>query len=467
MRRIAMIRAIAPQPDTPAADRTVDTQTISIEDRLRDIVLVASFVLLILVSATQIKTFPPSAVQYGPQHGDGNALRQGLYSICFLGVLITSRPLVQTIRLVALSPSMLVLLLFCGMSVAWSSAPEVAVRRLILTVIVLWIVFRAVNDLGYRRALSIMTWTLVGVLFVNYAYVALDPSGAIHQGGADADGLFGDWHGLVPHKNDTGPICAITVLLLTFGCGRIKLMMRLALIAASAFFLLKTNSKTSIGLVFLALAVGGAFLRYNPVYRVLILPLLMTVGAALTYASITYVPVALAALDRSEDAFTGRIQIWRTMTAFIEDHVYFGAGFGSFWDAGKVSPANIYGRSWVSEMVTQGHNGYLDLWTQIGLLGLVLAVAILFILPAAKLFITRDIPRNIAALLLGLLVFLAAHNLTETTILTRDYFGNLMLGFVVACIDSVRRTALLQSHIRPARRRLRPFKFDRQTLTTS
>lgn len=462
-----MIRHMSPQLDAPGLDRVPAKDSVPIEERLRDIVLVASFVLLILVSATQIKTFPPSAVEYGPQHGDGNALRQGLYSICFLGVLITSRPLVQTIKLIALSPSMLVLLLFCGVSVAWSSAPDVAIRRLILTIMVLWIVFRSVNDLGYRRALDIMTWTLVGLLFVNYAYVALDPGGAIHQGGVDADGLFGDWHGLVPHKNDTGPICAITVLLLTFGCGRMKLFLRLALIAAAAFFLFKTNSKTSIGLVFLGLAAGGAFLRYNPAYRVFLVPLLMTVGAALTYAAITYVPVALAALDRSEDAFTGRIQIWRTMTAFIEDHVYLGAGFGSFWDAGKVSPANVYGRSWVSAMVTQGHNGYLDLWTQIGLVGLVLAVLILFILPATKLLITRDIPRNVAALLLGMLIFLAAHNLTETTILTRDYFGNLMLGFVVACIDSMRRTAVLQSQVRPARRRLRPFGFERTKLTTS
>ncbi|KTT99333.1 hypothetical protein NS355_06950 [Sphingomonas yabuuchiae] len=408
-------------------------------DQLRYWLLVGAFVLLILVSATQIKSIPPSATEYTAQFGAGNALRQGLYSLCVGMVLIASRPVKIGWRLVAIPPTILLLLAFCVASIGWSDAPSVAVRRLILTVMIIWTVFRCVDELGYRRAMDYMVATLLVLLFINYAYVASTPA-AIHQGGDATDpGLAGDWHGLIPHKNDTGPVLAETIILLAFGCGRLTMVWRLAMLLASGYFLYRTHSKTSLGLVFVGLATGLAYLRYRPAYRALLIPVLMLGGAVAAYAAITYVPMLLDSLDSSETAFTGRIQIWRTMTAYLREHWVFGAGFGSFWDAGPVSPANVYGRSWVSAMVSQGHNGYLDLWTQLGIFGLLLAVAVLFVIPGGRLLIATMPSKYHAAAAAALLIFLMGHNLTETTMMARDTFGNLMLAFAIAVIQNLAR----------------------------
>lgn len=408
-------------------------------DELRYWLLVGAFVLLILVSATQIKSIPPSATEYTAQLGAGNALRQSFYSLCVGAVLIASQPMKIGWRLVAIPPTILLLLAFCVVSIGWSASPGVAARRLILTVMIVWTVFRCVDELGYRRAMNYMVMTLLVLLFINYAYVAATPS-AIHQGGDATDpGLAGDWHGLIPHKNDTGPVLAETIILLAFGCGRLTMIWRAAMIVASAYFLYRTHSKTSLGLIFAGLAVGLAYLRYRPAYRALLIPALMLGGAVVAFLAFTYAPMMMDSLDSSETAFTGRIQIWRTMTAYLREHWVFGAGFGSFWDAGPVSPANIYGRSWVSAMVSQGHNGYLDLWTQLGIFGLLLAVVVLFVLPGGRLLVAAMPSKYHAAAAAALLIFLMGHNLTETTMFARDAFGNLMLAFTIAVIHDLAR----------------------------
>jgi O-antigen ligase len=73
--------------------------------------------------------------------------------------------------------------------------------------------------------------------------------------------------------------------------------------------------------------------------------------------------------------------------------------------------------SWVASVAAHGHNGYLDLLVTIGLPGLVLAIAVLFVWPALRLLYSTNISRARRALLTSLMVFAAGHNLTESTLL--------------------------------------------------
>ena len=400
-----------------------------------DMVLGLALVCATLTSATLLMSLAPDGVEAAAREGSGSALRQGIYFACVIITLLASRPLVQPSRLVPFPPRMYVLLAFCLLSLTWSATPFVGLRRLGLTFIVIWLMFRIVDGLGYRRAINIMVWTLVGILVANYLAVRTT-SAAVHRYGGSDPALGGNWRGIIPHKNDAGPITAVTIVLLSFGMGRLRLGLRLVLIAAAAYFLLRTHSKTSIGLVGVGLFAGWLHYHYNPAYRVLLVPVLLILGAVLVYAGNDYIPSLLSSLDSSEDAFTGRIQIWQTMIGFLKDHPWWGAGFGSFWDAGPISPANIYGRSWVSSVVAQGHNGYLDNWTQLGIFGLVLTVAVFFLVPLTKLLIVR-VPARYGAAAVGVLILQLGQNFTESTMLMRDFFGNLILAFIVACVDNM------------------------------
>lgn len=413
-------------------------------DDLRLFALSLVLVAATVITATSLMSFVPEATDYVSRGGDGSMRRQIIHLSCVAMTLLLTRPLANPQRLLPFPPSVFVLLGFCVLSLTWSATPSVGFRRLILTFIFMWIGFRIVDELGYRRAMNVMAMGLVGILVADYMSIAMIPA-AIHQGFSTSEGsLAGNWRGIMAHKNDAGPVTAVTILLLVFGRGRMPRIARWIAIAAAAYFLVRTHSKTSIGLVGLGCIIGFAYSRYNPAYRVLLAPFILIFGAVLIYAATIYIPPFMSMLDSSEDAFTGRVQIWQTMIAYLHDNPIWGAGFGSFWDSGPVSPANIYGRNWVSKLVAQGHNGYLDLWTQIGIVGMLLAVAVLFVIPAAKLLVTRHIPRWSGAAALAVLAFQFAHNFTETSILTRDYFGNFMLCFIVACIHNMVRSHRFQ-----------------------
>lgn len=398
----------------------------------------AGFVVVMLLFVTTTRLTPLQGDAAVEMTGEGSALRQIITLLSALLILWACRPFANPGRLLRFPISLVVVLIWCGLSLAWSPAPEVALRRLVLTLLVLWTTFRAVDSLGYRSFLRILCYACIALLVANYAAVALSPAG-IHTTSELTDtSTLGAWRGILPHKNGTGPLCALTLFLLVFGIGNIPLLLRLGIMAADVFFLVQTNSKTSMALAIVAIAGGYLMKIYNPRLRVMMIPLIVIAGAAVALALDIFLPRYLDELDSSTDAFTGRIQIWRIMIRYIGDHPLLGAGFSSFWNAGDDSPISHYATErWILMNVAEGHNGYLDITTQLGLIGLVLAVAGILLVPMAKLIFENDIPGKYRALMFAILFFSIGHNFTETSILATDQFMQLVLMLTLACIEDI------------------------------
>lgn len=455
---------------SPSSQRPLPTawREIAMDDVRR---LICGLVLAAVTLIASTSLNPLSAQNVDPatlnghMDGAGNLLRQSLYVACLLATLLATRPVMQPARIIALPPRLLLLFALCALSLLWSVAPAAGARRLILVMILYWIAYRNVQELGVRAALGVMAATLTGALLADWAAVILTPN-AVHQGFDTMEGsLAGDWRGIFPHKNEAGPVTAFTIFYLLFLKGRLNRILRLVLLVAAIIFLVKTGSKTSMALALVGVTAGCAFLLYNPAYRMLLIPATMVVGAIGTLLISMYVPGYLAWLQTQPDAFTGRVPIWQTMLGFINDHPMSGAGFGSFWDSGPVSPSNTYSRGWVASMVTQGHNGYLDIWTQIGLPGMILTVTLLFVVPLAKLLFASGLDRRSGAILVASCIFLIGHNFTESTMLMRDFFGNFMLAFTIACVDSLVRSAPKAPSGRPWRDPVAPHgRVDQLTL---
>jgi O-antigen ligase len=167
------------------------------------------------------------------------------------------------------------------------------------------------------------------------------------------------------------------------------------------------------------------------------------IGAAMmAYVAAVFLPNYLLRLGSSLDAFTGRIQIWRIMLAYIDDNRWTGSGFASVWNVGPQSPIYQYSNvPWVTKAVAEGHNGYLDLWMQLGAPGLILAIIALFIVPLAKILISRSVAGARGGLQFALLLFAMGHNGMESSLLSTDQFGEMMLMVSIACVDDMRRHA--------------------------
>jgi O-antigen ligase len=369
--------------------------------------------------------------------GEGNVLRQGIYIVLFGFILVAAKFFTDLGILFRVPLAIMLLVTWCWISLFWAIEPSVASRRLLLTCIIIWTVFIAVEKTGYERTLIAIQAALVLALIANYVAVIISPGTAIHQVADVVDlNLIGNWRGVLPQKNFAGAVCAFTILVFLFASSNLKLVLRLAVVVAASYFLYRSSSKTSMGLVALAVVFGALYLKYAPKFRALIIPIVLIItGSAIAFGQ-RFWPEIIAHFGR--DSLTGRGLIWSVLGLYIQDHWLLGSGYGSFWNIGPDSPVYFYTHSWVAQL-GNGHNGYLDLLVEIGAPGLALAVLSLILIPLTKLLISRTIPRQQGAFLVAMLIFCVGHNGTESSIMDRDMIVQVFLMLTLALINLTTR----------------------------
>jgi O-antigen ligase len=293
--------------------------------------------------AEKVKTIPAT--------GDGDMARQFCYSLLFLIALFATQPVQYPKRLFTFPVSIFIAILYCWFTLTWSVVPSVGARRLTLTTIILFTIFRSVREIGYDRTLLLMRMVLVITLVLNYVAIVVTPAAVHHFAEIGDPNLIGNWRGVLPQKNFAGAICAFTILIFVFDAKRIPALFRLAVILATAYFLYRTSSKTSMGILVVAIAAGSLRLLYRPAYRAFMLPALALIAVGVTlYVNMNW--DALVAPLNSQDALTGRVQIWPPLLNYANDHWLTGAGYGSFWNIGPYSPIYEYGRAAITAIST-------------------------------------------------------------------------------------------------------------------
>lgn len=399
-------------------------ERLSFSDFLRPTVALMIGLLALVVTGAII-------TDQGPVGGVGNLFRQISYALLFVLTLMAVRVWDAPMKLAAPPLALLLAMGWCWLSLIWAIEPGIAFRRLLLTTLVVWSIFLTVQDIGYRKTLIVLSVFLCLMLALNYIYVFAFPQIGVHQAGESMDkNLIGDWRGILPQKNITGAMCAFTILIMMFSERSLPLVIRAIVIAGATFMLVKTSSKTSLGILFLAIASGGLYWRLSPRHRVFVIPVLVVVGLVAMMMVIDQWDTLYGPFRR-KDALTGRVQIWPYMFSYIRDHWVFGAGFGSFWNIGDESPIFDYSNDWVRQ-ISSGHNGYIDLIAQVGAPGTVLAVFAVFLIPLAHLLNNKRISPRRGALVVAILIFCAGHNLTESSLLDRDAVVQVFAMFGVA-----------------------------------
>jgi len=385
-----------------------------------------AFLALILVGVA-----PLQELAITERVGQGDIANQILHLSIFAILVLNTGTKLTARQLQPVPVTILLVLAYCLVSVSWAIEPIISLRRLVLTGLVIWVLFRFVADLGYDRTLLILRIVMIALLVLNYASVFLTPYG-VHPPLREESSVVGNWRGVMPHKNIAGAACAFLVILEMFDVRRFPRLISWVAIAAALVFLNYTVSKTSIGLVGFCL-IGGWLVRpYSANYRsILAVVALIAAGFALQLASAYQPELANSVTDPA--SFTGRGAIWPILIDYASEHLWTGAGFGSFWQIGNASPIWSITRSWVAQW-SHGHNGYLDLLVTIGLPGTVLAVAMLVVWPLMRLFLSLSISKQQRALLFAMLAFGIGHNLTESSILNGPSVVEVFLILAIALI---------------------------------
>jgi O-antigen ligase len=355
----------------------------------------------------------------GANGDSSDVARQACFILLLGGVAVVAARANGLRTLLRVPATFAPLLAWCWLSVTWAIDPSASIRRNGFTTIVILAVVWSVQLLSHRQVVGVLLAAFVGVLLADWAAVAVTPF-AVHQSGEVESWLAGSWRGIHAHKNEAGAFSAVCLLLLLHEAVRVRsLLSGGVLAAAAAGFLYGSQSKTSEGMVLIALALGpAAHVAYNNpgLRRIAAVGLLLGLLACAPYAGEIAAPLARMLDDPA--ALTGRSQIWPVLLRYASDHPLLGSGYGSFWAIGDASPIFSYGVAWLGT-INHSHNGYIDILVQTGAIGLGLSVVCLVVLPLRALFCAPLAGGASRSLICSIIVFGCLHDLLETSLLNR------------------------------------------------
>jgi exopolysaccharide production protein ExoQ len=242
----------------------------------------------------------------------------------------------------------------------------------------------------------------------------------------------GPIEGIVASRNLLGFIAllALIVFAVQLAAGTVSRTTGIVWVAVALLVLWLTRSATvtvAMAAVVLALAFALWARRVHPLGR---RGLYLTAGiaaAAVVAGVATFSSTLLGLLGKSED-LTGRFDIWNSVIDLAGQRPVQGWGWVSYW-APWVEPFDgLAVRKGVQYL--QAHNAWLDVWLQVGILGLVVFAALTLSTLWRSWFLAVDRPRlgiadtapysAVALLPLLLIVALLAQSLAESRILVES-----------------------------------------------
>jgi exopolysaccharide production protein ExoQ len=413
-----------------------------------------SFVAFLLLIFVGLKPFAMRDMSLLPLGDSGNGAGDVWRQVCYLGTftaIVFCAWRRDGARVFSAVPFLLAaLLLWCVATGLWAQTPAIAIRRAGLETVIAISAMLSVQMLGVERSLTLLRSVLGCILVVNFVSIAVVHQ-AIHLSDESDKQLIGNWRGLYFHKNIAGAVTALTAILFIFRAMETRRVAHWLLFTAAVFFTIMTRSKTSLGLLPIALLSAIVFRSTRPqsLERWIVL---IAGGLVLALATLSLIvdQHAIERLLTDPTEFTGRVAIWQAEFAFVRDHPLLGAGFGSFADTGALSPLYDYVTDKWVQGEAHGHNAYLQLLVTIGGVGFVLAMLALVVQPA--LAFRRIEARQEVVLftpLFALFVFVVLHNFVESDFLEGD--SPVWVGFLlmVGCLHA-RQAAQLQPLRAPA-----------------
>jgi len=328
----------------------------------------------------------------------------------------------------------LALALLALASTFWSSDPEFTFRRGL--VVVATTVFGLYFGSRYSLAgqVRLLGWAFIALAGLCAACALLFP-----QYGIDSQMHRGDWHGILGQKNLLGRAMLVGFLVLWPAKGVLPGIVRGAGLLLCATVMLMSGSRS-------ALVVFSALLLLGVVYRILrarlttLVPLtiaLLAAAAGVTWLAVGNSSLLLVSLGR-EPTLTRRTEIWAAVWTAISSRFALGYGFAGFWTGLHGESARIAAR--LGFVARHAHNGFLDLWLELGIAGLLLFFAGYLRALADGVRLVRMSPGRLATWPLQYLACLFIYNLAEGPILRQNnLYWALYAAVVVAAAQAARR----------------------------
>jgi O-antigen ligase len=344
------------------------------------------------------------------------------------------------LRFLRANPAILWFALYCGVSTIWSDYPGVALKRWIKSVGDLVMVLIVLTDrdrsLAIKRLLARVGFVLipVSVLLVKY-YPDMARYYSRWEGKMFISGVGED-------KNMLGMTCLIFGLgawwrlLATWSGPKDKnrthrLVAHGTILAMTAWLLWRANSMTSISCFLMTaflLAMTSLF-RYARRPAMVHLQVLAIVCSAFSALFLKVGGGVLETMGRNS-TLTGRTEIWKQLLNFA-GNPFLGTGFQSFWVGDQLQ--KIWASGGYLAGINESHNAYLEVFLNLGWIGLVL-LAVLLIACYRNVLSTLRQGTESATLGLAFFVVAVVYGFTEAAgfqMMNPVWFGFLLAATAV------------------------------------
>lgn len=344
--------------------------------------------------------------------------------LIILALLILIKRRINLLQIIQKNKLIILFYSYCGISTLWSNYTFVGFKRWIKEIgnLLMILIILSDND-PFEAIKSIIrkcTYALIplSILFIRY----YSDIGRIYA--RDGTPIY---TGVTMHKNTLGIICMVYGIFLIWNllhiwsCKRFyindKEILLNIIILLMIFWLLKVaQSATSLlctilGISLIILTRTSIFKKKRKLITIYVL-----VGI-FTFLSLEYtvgvIQVIVKSLGR-DMTFTERVPLWNALIDMAANPLV-GSGFGGFWIEDTIKKLwEIY-----SIHAATPHNGYLEIYLNTGIIGLVLFIGVIF---AAYINAKNELNKNyeFGCLKIIFLFLILLHNVTETTFIRID-----------------------------------------------
>ncbi len=346
-----------------------------------------------------------------------------LYGIALLLLLVHHRR--DIMRLLSQNKLLVLVVAYILLSTIWAFDQSASLRRALA--FSLTVAFCAYLALRYTptELLKLAAWALLVVAVASVIAVIFFPE----YGREEFGRKMGWWRGISSINTAFGRFMALGILVI-WCLRRTDWKLQRFDFLVLGFFALCTyqaNAATSIASVFAAF-VSIITIWSKSLFKVELPPKVL-IGVFFALIALITVPFyfsdVLVVLGR-DATLTNRIFIWQAAFEQGWRNPILGVGYESFWIEGNAAAAyyNMFGSG--STQIGNGHNGYLDVWLELGFVGLTLLVLLLLqaVTRVIRSLTAGDEP--FAEFYGGLLVFILIYSVAEKVIFVHSEFTWMM-----------------------------------------
>ncbi|MEM9925447.1 MAG: O-antigen ligase [Cyanobacteria bacterium P01_D01_bin.50] len=374
---------------------------------------------LLLYSGGPLTVILSNGANEGDDSGETNTSL--ILVLFFFNYLITFFLLIlrwkKVIRVMKKEKIIFLLVGIAVFSFVWSYLPKKTFTRGIAIIGTTLFGIYIASRYTIKQQLQLLGWMYGIAVIFSFVFIAAIPNWGIMSGIHE-----GRWRGIYNHKNTLGKVIVpgITVfLLLAFNSKKYSWLFWMAF--SLAFILLVRSSSTSSllnGVCLIAASISFRIFRWRDNLMV------PTTIAMVSFGTIFYVIVSvtteaiLKALGK-DTTLTGRGDMWPYIFEMIGQKPFLGYGYGAFWYGPDTPSFYIWqATGWTPP---NSHNGFLDLWLQIGLIGLLIYIFgyLAITLPKA-LYWLRVTKTSEGFWPLTYMTYMLLANISETTLMIQN-----------------------------------------------